>query len=103
MLRSFAVKSAISIAAGASIFLFAPTTMHAVATPGAAATVQPDLDPPWMFIGDTYPDTPAGLSDCQTEGLLLVTHSMGKTLAYDCILGSPDAGVYNLWLDPIGH
>jgi hypothetical protein len=56
-----------------------------------------------MFIGDTYPDTPAGLSDCQTEGLLLVTHSMGKTLAYDCILGSPDAGVYNLWLDPIGH
>lgn len=100
MRQSFAVKSAISIAAGAGIFLYSPITLHAAAaTPSAAVTAAPDttlfLN---AFTGYTYPDTSAGLSACDAEGSYLVDYSDGNFVNYYCTLGDPDAGVYNLWV-----
>jgi hypothetical protein len=100
VLRSFAVKSAISIAGGAGIFLYSPMTLHAAAaTPSAAVTAAPDttifID---AFTGYTYPDTSAGLSACDAEGTVLVGNSDGYFVGSYCSLGDPDAGVYNLWV-----
>jgi predicted lipoprotein with Yx(FWY)xxD motif len=100
VLGSFAVKSAISIAAGAGIFLFSPMTLHAAAaTSSAAVTAALDTSPfIAAFTGYTYPDTSAGLSACDTEGAYLFDNSDGNFVGSYCSLGDPDAGVYNLWV-----
>jgi hypothetical protein len=101
MFRSFMAKTVISVAASAGILLFSPMTQHAMAvTPSASATALPAtsifID---AFTGYTYPDTAAGLSDCDTEGAYLVANSVdGDFVGYYCTVGDPDAGVYNLWV-----
>src|ERR1700728_735155 len=110
MFRSFAVKSVMSAAAGAGIFLFSPMTVQAVAvTPSATAsalatsagrvTPASDTDPFIdLYTGLTYPDASAGLSACDAEGAYLVANGEGEVPGYYCTVGNPDAGVYNLWV-----
>jgi hypothetical protein len=103
MLRSFAAKSLLSIAAGASFFLFSPMAPHALAqatSAGGRAAVAPEtapyIDVPTNY---TYPETSAGLSACDAEGAYLKANAPGRYIAsYFCEIGNPVAGVYNLWL-----
>jgi hypothetical protein len=101
MLRSFAAKSVLSIAAGASIFLFSPMAPHALAqatSTGDRAAATPDTAPYVdVFTFNTYPETSAGLSACDTEGAYLKAHA-SYIAGYFCEAGDPDAGVYNLWV-----
>jgi hypothetical protein len=103
MLRSFAAKSVMSIAAGTGIFLFSPMAPHAFAQAASLShrvAVAPDTAPYTdVFTFYTYPDTPAGLSACDTEGAYLEAHAQGRYIAgYFCEVGNPEAGVYNLWV-----
>jgi hypothetical protein len=105
--QSFVVKSVLSVAAGAGIFLFSPMTAQAVTlgpsatasalptTAGHVTSVNPFID---VYTGLTYPDTSAGLSACDAEGAYLVAHGEGEVPGYYCTLGNPNAGVYNLWV-----
>jgi hypothetical protein len=47
------------------------------------------------FTGCTYPDTAAGLAECDAMGEYEAQHG---SLGYSCPLGNPDPGVYNLWV-----
>ena len=51
----------------------------------------------WRFTGFTYQDSPAGLADCNARGKLLAR----PPSTWRCILGSPDLGLYNLWVDVV--
>ena len=100
MLRSFAAKSVLSMAAGASIFLFSPMAPHALAQTASAgnhAAVTPDT-PPYILVGTaySYPDTSAGLSACDTEGAYLQANSQYHDIVgYNCTLSY---GIYYLYL-----
>ncbi len=48
-----------------------------------------------MFTGLTYPDTAAGLAACHARGVIYQQSGAGNPL---CWLGSPDAGLYGLWI-----
>jgi hypothetical protein len=93
MLRSLAFKSAAIVAAGAGAFLFSPALAQ-------ASTAAPASEPIIItyFTTLTYPDTSAGLLSCEEQGSALVAESDGEDLGYNCELGDPDAGVYNLWI-----
>jgi O-succinylbenzoate synthase len=96
VLRSFAAKSALSIAAGTGILLGASATLPAAAA-HAAVTARPNIAE-LVFTEHTYPNTAAGLSACMAEGQYIVSHSDGEDTDPVCILGDPDAGVLNLWV-----
>jgi len=52
----------------------------------------------WEFSGLTYPDTNAGLGACNAEGLYFHETVPAQNIAWQCQLGNPNAGVYNLWI-----
>jgi hypothetical protein len=97
MPKSFVLRSASIVAAGAAALFLSPVAAQAYAPPSAAAsaTVNPTIT---YFTGLTYPDTSAGLAACTSEGEELVYISDGEDINYSCQLGNPDAGVYNLWI-----
>jgi hypothetical protein len=96
MLKSLAFKSAAIAAAGAAALFFSP----ALAQASTASTAAPATEPIIItyFTTLTYPDTSAGLLSCEEQGAGLVAESDGEDLNYNCELGDPDAGVYNLWI-----
>lgn len=80
-----------------------PTAAQATTSAPGARTVQtaaPNIPPnaQWEFEGATYPDTSAGLLACNTEGKDLVVTYPKTDISWNCRLGSPDSGVYNLWI-----
>lgn len=102
MPRLFAVKSALLAALGAAVLLVSPATALAATAAPAAITHPQAVDGggsglTTSFTGITYPDTSAGLSACQAQGNYIVTDPGSHTIGYQCPLGDPDAGVYNLW------
>jgi hypothetical protein len=80
----------LSLALGASLAI--PTA--------AQAAAKPDIPPgaQWTYFGLTYPDTVAGSQACAKEGEYLHETVPQQNLAWECRLGSPNAGVYNLWV-----
>jgi hypothetical protein len=92
MLRPFVLKSAVITAAGTAAFFFSPVAAQAV------TAIPATQDIITYFTGLTYPDTSVGLSDCESEGEELIYISDGEDISYGCNLGTPDAGVYNLWI-----
>jgi hypothetical protein len=94
MFRSIALKPAIFAAVCITASCFTPLAAHATTT----ASATPNQITASAFTGLTYPDTSAGLSACDTEGASLLTFPYGAVYGYNCELGNPDAGVYNLWL-----
>jgi hypothetical protein len=104
MIRSVALKSATIAAAGIAALFFSPVLAQAAtaspaisasATPASPGAIDPIIT---YFTGLTYPDTSTGLTDCDLEGETLVYISDGEDLGYQCKLGDPDSGVYNLWI-----
>jgi hypothetical protein len=76
------------------------TSAVAGTIPGAITTGHQVLYGPqdvwrWVYYGDTYPDTSAGLAACDAEGQSLIKAPINN---YSCMLGNPNAGVYNLWV-----
>lgn len=51
----------------------------------------------WRFTGFTYQDSSVGLADCNARGKLLAR----PPSTWRCILGSPNLGLYNLWVDVV--
>jgi hypothetical protein len=105
MLRSIVFKWAILAAAGVAVLFFSPAVAQLAAGAGTAQVsgvhLTAEMTPPAFityFTGLTYPDTSAGLTACDEEGGELVYISDGEDLGYNCQLGNPDAGVYNLWI-----
>jgi len=72
----------------------------ALVIPTAAQAAIPNIPPntQWEFSGLTYPDTNAGLTACHQEGVLLHQGAPTADIAWQCQLGNPDAGVWNLWI-----
>jgi hypothetical protein len=101
--RFTAVRPAFFAALGAAIVLVAPVAAQAAPqapTAIAHASTAPagvGGDTEYVFSGLTYPDTPAGGGACETQGEYLVSDPGSDTLAFNCTLNNPDAGVYNLW------
>jgi len=74
--------------------------VSSLALPAAAQAAIPASPPgtTWGPTGNTYPDTPAGLSACVTYGNALHKALPNQNLSFSCLLNNPDPGVYNLWL-----
>jgi hypothetical protein len=81
---------AFAVTLGAGVILASPGIAEASPSPAA-----PDGVITW-FSGYTYPDTSAGNSACVAMGQYERAHS--NVWNYSCVLGNPDAGVWNLWL-----
>lgn len=103
MSRLFAVRPLLlavlgaAIALGPAVAAQARVPAHAgVAAHQAVPLARYQLVMGWQFYGFTYQDSPTGLADCNARGKLLVR---GSITAYRCILGSPNLGLYNLWVD----
>jgi hypothetical protein len=103
MSRLLMVRPLLLAALGAALVLApaaaaqAGVPAHAgVAAHQAVAVARYQLTTGWQFYGFTYQDSPTGLADCNARGKLLVR---GSITAYRCILGSPNLGLYNLWVD----
>ena len=92
-LLSVALGSALVIPAAAQAAPAAPA-QRVVQT--AAPNIPPGAE--WEFTGATYPDTSAGLLACNSEGKFLVVTYPKTDISWFCRLGSPDSGVYNLWI-----
>jgi hypothetical protein len=70
-------------------------TIPRVVTAGPQVPYSPQDVWRWAYYGDTYPDTSAGLAACDAEGQSLIKAPINN---YNCILGNPNANVYNLWV-----
>jgi hypothetical protein len=91
----------LSVALG-SAFVIPAAAQAAPSAPAAPIirTVAPNIPPnaQWEFEGATYPNTSAGLLACNSEGKLLFETYPKTDISWNCRLGSPDSGVYNLWI-----
>lgn len=103
MSRLLVVRLLLSTVLGAALVLAsavaaqASVSAHAgVAAHQAAPVARYQVLSGWKFDGFTYQDSPVGLSDCNARGKLLLRPPV---TAYRCILGSPNLGLYNLWVD----
>ena len=101
MLKFLTAKPLIIAALGAAVTLGYPAAANAGVAPSRAAVTHNAIKSGTIlityFTGDTYPETPAGLSSCQSEGKAIVAAG-GPNFSYDCQPGDPDAGRYNLWI-----
>jgi hypothetical protein len=91
----------LSVALGSALVI--PAAAQAAASAPAARIVRmavPNIPPgaQWEFEGATYPDTSAGLAACNSEGKLLFVQFPKTDISWNCRLGSPYSGVYNLWI-----
>jgi len=91
----------LSVALGSAVVI--PVAAQAATSAPAARIVRtaaPNIPPnaQWQFEGATYPNTSAGLAACNSEGKLLVEEYPKTDISWNCRLGSPDSGVYNLWI-----
>jgi len=102
MSRLLAVRPLLPAILGAAL-VFAPAaaaqagvSAHAgVAVHQAVPAARSQVLNGWRFTGFTYQDSPAGLADCNARGKLLAR----PPSTWRCILGSPNLGLYNLWVD----
>ena len=101
MRRLTKAAALLSVALGSALVI--PVAAQAATSAPVARTVEmaaPNIPPnaQWQFEGATYPDTSAGLVACNSEGKLLFEEYPKTDLSWNCRLGSPDSGVYNLWI-----
>lgn len=104
MSRLLAVRPLVPAVLGAALVL-APAVAAQAGVPAHAGVAAHQTVPlaryqvltGWRFTGFTYQDSPAGLADCNARGKLLAR----PPSTWRCILGSPDPGLYNLWIDVV--
>lgn len=104
MSRLFAVRPLLPALLGAALVLApavaaqAGVSAHAgVAAHQAVPVARYQMLTGWRFTGFTYQDSPVGLADCNARGKLLAR----PPSTWRCILGSPNLGLYNLWVDVV--
>lgn|ERR1700722_937873 len=98
-LLSVALGAAFVLSATAQAVTAAPIAGIArVATSAGHQIVRPATQPVWLFFGSTYPDTSAGLADCNADGAALIADNSPEWSKWQCRLNTPHAGSYNLWV-----
>jgi hypothetical protein len=104
MSRFRAVRPLLSAILGSALVLAAAVAAQAgvsahaaVAAHQAVPVARYQVLTGWRFTGFTYQDSPAGLADCNARGKLLAR----PPSTWRCILGSPNLGLYNLWVDVV--
>jgi hypothetical protein len=95
MPRLPAIKTALfAVLSAATLIAFPATALAATTAP--AAIVHPQSGGVHESYIMTFPDTQAGLTECNNIGVGLITEPGSKYFDYQCIENNPNPG-YNLW------